>query len=90
MSEQVAAANVVADAAAGGTLIKLIIFSISLGVAPLGSYYASLKYLWNGNTIYAAITAVVAANIVLITYIVLSLLEDKPTVQKKPETKKER
>ncbi|KAL0070860.1 vacuolar ATPase assembly integral membrane protein vma21 [Marasmius tenuissimus] len=91
MSEQVAVANAVADAAPGGTLVKLIIFSICLGIAPLGSYYASLNYIWNGNATFAAITAVVAANVVLITYIILSLLEDKSApVQRKTETKKQR
>ncbi|KAJ8086495.1 vacuolar ATPase assembly integral membrane protein vma21 [Marasmius tenuissimus] len=51
MSEQVAVANAVADAAPGGTLVKLIIFSICLGIAPLGSYYASLNYIWNGTVL---------------------------------------
>ncbi|KAF9263511.1 hypothetical protein L218DRAFT_1077054 [Marasmius fiardii PR-910] len=90
MSEQVAVGNVVADAAPRGTLVKLIVFSVCLGVAPLTSYFASLKYIWNGNSTFAAITAVVAANIVLVTYIVLSLLEDKSHPQKASETKKKR
>ncbi|KAA1466219.1 hypothetical protein DENSPDRAFT_830988 [Dentipellis sp. KUC8613] len=60
-----------------GVLIKLIIFSLSLGILPLGSYFVSEKYLWNGNSIYSAITAIVAANLVLVSYIVLSLMEDR-------------
>jgi len=80
-----------------GVLAKLIIFSVSLGVLPLGSYFLSLKYLWNGkfeahffrnyvvhrsllcteNSTFAAITAVVAANIVLVAYIISAVLEDK-------------
>jgi len=46
----------------------------------------------SGNATYAAITAVIAANLVLVAYIITSLLEDsQPTLQSRPdETKKER
>jgi len=57
-------------------LFKLVMFSISLGLVPISSYFASLKYLWNGNSTYAAITAVVSANVVLVAYIISSVLED--------------
>ncbi|KAG7097077.1 hypothetical protein E1B28_004463 [Marasmius oreades] len=90
MSEQIAVGNAVANAAPRGTLVKLIIFSVCLGVAPLTSYFVSLKYIWSGNSTFAAITAVAAANIVLVTYIVLSLLEDRSRPHKEPETKKNR
>ncbi|TFK43648.1 hypothetical protein BDQ12DRAFT_731638 [Crucibulum laeve] len=92
MSEQSAMSNVNAQAASGGVLLKLIIFSLSLGIVPLGSYFASQKYLWNGNATFAAITAVVSANIVLVAYIVTSLLEDKQTAAPKTpsETKKDK
>ncbi|KAF9469084.1 hypothetical protein BDZ94DRAFT_1304218 [Collybia nuda] len=94
MSEQAAMAKITKNSAEGGILVKLLIFSISLGVVPLSSYFGSLKYIWNGNSTYAAITAVVSANIVLITYIVSSLLEDRQPItlsQKSlPETKKQR
>ncbi|KAJ4466485.1 hypothetical protein J3R30DRAFT_2266991 [Lentinula aciculospora] len=56
-------------------------FSLSLGIVPLTLYYGSLHYLWNGNSTFAAITAIVAANIVLIAYIILSILEDKQSPQ---------
>ncbi|KAF8974192.1 hypothetical protein BDZ97DRAFT_1911403 [Flammula alnicola] len=97
MSEQVAMSKVNADtAAAGGVLFKLIIFSISLGVVPLASYFLSLNYLWDQNSTFAAITAVVAANIVLVAYIVVSVLEDRqqnkprPAEKEPPETKKDK
>ncbi|TFK55791.1 hypothetical protein OE88DRAFT_1652262 [Heliocybe sulcata] len=78
MSEQAKAANITEQAAKGGVLLKLIIFSLSLGIVPISSYFLSEKYVWNGNSNYAAITAVFAANIVLVTYIILSILEDRP------------
>ena len=77
-----------------GVLFKLVAFSVSLGIVPIASYFASEKYIWNGasravsstlssptcipgNSTFAAITAVVAANVVLVAYIVSSLRDDK-------------
>ncbi|KAF9482506.1 hypothetical protein BDN70DRAFT_991134 [Pholiota conissans] len=97
MSEQSAMSQLNTDtAAAGGVLAKLITFSVSLGVIPIGSYFLSLNYLWDQNSTFAAITAVVAANIVLVTYIIVSILEDKrqdkpqPLEKERPETKKDK
>ena len=45
-----------------------------------------------GNSTYAAITSVAAANIVLVLYIIFSMMEDRQgkitTAQTQPETKK--
>ncbi|KAF9452437.1 hypothetical protein P691DRAFT_697032 [Macrolepiota fuliginosa MF-IS2] len=92
MSEQAAVGQIQANAASKGVLAKLLFFSISLGVVPLTSYYASLKYVYKGNSTFAAITAVVAANIVLVAYIITSLLEDKrdATTKAEAESKKNR
>jgi uncharacterized membrane protein YjgN (DUF898 family) len=82
-----------------GVLFKLIIFSLSLGIVPITSYFASEKYIWNGaflgadlfhsarlspdllafigNSTFAAITAVVAANVVLVAYIISSVRDDQ-------------
>ncbi|PFH51414.1 hypothetical protein AMATHDRAFT_59164 [Amanita thiersii Skay4041] len=81
MSEKSISAQVTSQAASGGILIKLIVFSLSLGIMPIVSYFASLKYIWNGNSTYAAITAVVAANVVLVAYIVSSIKEDRQAQQ---------
>lgn len=89
MSEQVAVGRITSNVASRGTLIKLTIFSLSLGIVPLASYFGSLKYIWNGNSTFAAITAVAAANVVLVAYIVSSLMEDKATPDAS-ESKKDR
>ncbi|KAJ7591179.1 hypothetical protein C8J56DRAFT_934881 [Mycena floridula] len=80
------------DKASGGTLLRLVIFTVCLGIAPLGSYFASLKYLWDGNDTWAAITAVVAANVVLGAFIITSLLEDSSpgAIPTEMEPKKQR
>ncbi|TDL29722.1 hypothetical protein BD410DRAFT_892966 [Rickenella mellea] len=90
MSAQVAPARVVDQAANGGVLIKLIIFSLSLAIVPISMYFGSLKYVWNGNSTYAAMSAIFAANIVLVSYIIVSILEDRPAVATVDETKKSR
>ncbi|RDB22877.1 Vacuolar ATPase assembly integral membrane protein VMA21 [Hypsizygus marmoreus] len=79
MSEQAAVGKVNTNLAARTTLIKLFIFSVSLGIVPISSYFGSLKYVWNGNATFAAITAVVSANVVLVAYIISSLLDDRQT-----------
>ena len=89
-------------------LAKLLIFSITLAVAPLSSYFLSEKYLWNGmlhtppltlgryltlrvlgNSTFAAITAIVAANIVLVVYIIMSVLEEKAATSTQPSSETE-
>ncbi|TBU38061.1 hypothetical protein BD309DRAFT_972693 [Dichomitus squalens] len=97
MSEQVAAAKIVERQAEqqGGVLGKLLIFALSLGIVPISSYFLSRDYLWDGNTIFAAITAVVAANVVLVAYIIESLREEsrmktKEKGKQPAESKKDR
>ncbi|KAF8812330.1 hypothetical protein BYT27DRAFT_7182768, partial [Phlegmacium glaucopus] len=77
MSEQAAMSMANADMAQGGVLVKLISFSVALGILPIGSYFLSLKYLWKENSTFAAITAIVAANVVLAAYIITAFLEDR-------------
>ncbi|KAL1737722.1 hypothetical protein HDZ31DRAFT_70867 [Schizophyllum fasciatum] len=79
MADQAAVGVNISKAASRATLIKLVIFSAALGIVPLASYFTSEKYLWDGNATYAALTAIVAANIILVLYIITSLLEDTST-----------
>jgi len=75
----------------GGVLIKLFTFSISLAVLPLASYFLSQKYLWAGDATASALTAVFAANVVLVAYIIVSVQEEsnaRATTTTPSETKK--
>ncbi|KZW03713.1 hypothetical protein EXIGLDRAFT_715785 [Exidia glandulosa HHB12029] len=76
---KVAPAQIVkqAEDGSGNVLAKLLGFSLALAVAPIGSYYLSLTYLWNGNATWAAITAVVAANLVFVAFIYVALQDDR-------------
>ncbi|OBZ76914.1 Vacuolar ATPase assembly integral membrane protein vma-21 [Grifola frondosa] len=93
MSEQIAASRLTAQVEhEGGVLIKLILFSLTLAIAPLSSYFLSRDYVWNGNSTYAAITAIVAANAVLVAYIATSLMEESKLTrrEKEGESRKQR
>ncbi|KAG2068398.1 hypothetical protein BDR04DRAFT_1157928 [Suillus decipiens] len=97
MSDQVVAAKASEQAASRAALIKLVFFAATLIILPISSYFFTEKYVWSGNSNYAAITAICAANIVLIAYIVVSVVEDKQSFKdaeekklKLSETKKER
>ncbi|KAG2362061.1 hypothetical protein BDR07DRAFT_1358137 [Suillus spraguei] len=95
MSDQIAAAKASEQAASRAALIKLVFFAATLIILPISSYFFTEKYVWSGNSNYAAITAICAANIVLIAYIVVSVMEDKQSFKdaeekKISETKKER
>ncbi|TRM67964.1 hypothetical protein BD626DRAFT_480359 [Schizophyllum amplum] len=79
MADQAAVGVNVSKAASRATLVKLVVFSASLGIVPIASYFISQKYAWNGNATYAALTAIVAANLILALYIIMSLLEDTST-----------
>ncbi|PCH41269.1 hypothetical protein WOLCODRAFT_118552 [Wolfiporia cocos MD-104 SS10] len=95
MSAQAAVGKLTADTAQqGGVLAKLLIFTAALAVAPIASYFLSKDYMWDGNTTLAAITAIVAANSVLVAFIVVSIREERQAVAQTPhqpvESKKDR
>ncbi|KAH7887843.1 hypothetical protein F5I97DRAFT_1926256 [Phlebopus sp. FC_14] len=87
MSGQSAVADTSAQLAARGALVKLLLFAATLAVLPISSYFFSLKYLWAGNSNYAAITAICAANLVLAVYIVMSVIEDRQSLKETEEKK---
>ncbi|KAJ6629097.1 hypothetical protein B0H10DRAFT_1776694 [Mycena sp. CBHHK59/15] len=90
MSEQVAVGKLNDDAASRGVMAKLVFFTLSLGIVPITSYFGSMKYVWDGNATYAAITSIISANVVLVAYIISSILDDKRTATPPPpqESKK--
>ncbi|KAG8923847.1 hypothetical protein FRC01_012256 [Tulasnella sp. 417] len=96
MSAQAAPANATQNVAeTGSVLVKLALFTACLGLAPISTYYLSQKYLWDdaspnsGNSTYAAITSIIAANFVLVTYIITAIREDSQTQKPAPKTESE-
>ncbi|EIW66581.1 hypothetical protein M231_02233 [Tremella mesenterica] len=57
-------------------LWKLILFAILMAVVPIGTYFSSLRFLFDGSTTFSAIAAIIAANIVLVGYVIIAFRED--------------
>src|ERR1700722_13600239 len=55
-------------------IIKLLAASILLFVLPLVTYYQSIKYF--ENALYSAISAAIAANLVLFIFVVMAIRDD--------------
>lgn len=72
-------------------MLKLLFFSGAMLVLPLSAYYLSLEYLFQGyKTNYAAITAAITANLVVVAYVIVAFLEDdSQTIDSKTEKKKQ-
>ncbi|KAI0722867.1 hypothetical protein C8Q76DRAFT_793869 [Earliella scabrosa] len=95
MSEQAAPGKIIAKQAEqqGGVLTKLIIFALTLGIVPISSYFLSRDYFWDGNTTYAAVSAIASANVVLVAYIIESVREESRLAgqeKQSTESKKDR
>ncbi|KAL7412981.1 hypothetical protein BDY24DRAFT_70118 [Mrakia frigida] len=56
-----------------------------MALAPIGTYFSTNWYLFDGNPTYSAIAAVVVANIVLVTYVTIAFREDQRDQLKKSE-----
>ncbi|KAI5452194.1 vacuolar ATPase assembly integral membrane protein vma21 [Naganishia albida] len=57
-------------------LAKLLFFATLVAVVPIATYFVTIDRLWHGSTTWAAISAVVSANIVLIGYVIVAFRED--------------
>ncbi|PWW78820.1 hypothetical protein C7212DRAFT_304758 [Tuber magnatum] len=60
----------------GSIITKLLLFTLAMVVAPLGSYFVTVNTVFSGNTTFAGATAAVVANLVLITYVLVAIAED--------------
>ncbi|KAL1958900.1 hypothetical protein VTO42DRAFT_3453 [Malbranchea cinnamomea] len=58
-------------------IYKLLAFTIAMICAPLATYFGTVNLLFKGNSTYAGATAAVAANVVLVAYIVAAFREDQ-------------
>jgi len=82
-------AAVKAQTTQNGTLVKLMFFSLALGIVPISTYFFTQTYVFNENSVWAALAAVVAANIILISYVIVAIREEsapeKPLENKKTQ-----
>ncbi|KJR85764.1 uncharacterized protein SPSK_09949 [Sporothrix schenckii 1099-18] len=71
-------------------ILKLLGFTFTMIVAPIGSYFATVDVLFKGNSTYAGALAAIVANVVLLAYVVVAFYEDQSDQLAEKETKKER
>ncbi|OAD70023.1 hypothetical protein PHYBLDRAFT_94991, partial [Phycomyces blakesleeanus NRRL 1555(-)] len=57
-------------------MTKLIGFSLAMFILPIMTFYTTVDRIFGGNTTYAAGSAAVVANVVLIGYIIVAFMED--------------
>ncbi|KAI5844254.1 hypothetical protein BZA05DRAFT_409538 [Tricharina praecox] len=60
----------------GSVVAKLLLFTFAMITAPLGTYYISVTSLFVGQSTVAGALAAVAANVVLIAYVIVAMTED--------------
>ncbi|KAI9842042.1 MAG: vacuolar ATPase assembly integral membrane protein vma21 [Sclerophora amabilis] len=59
-------------------------------VGPIGTYYLTLQWLYNGNSTYAGATAAIMANVVLAAYVVVAMQEDQSEALAAAEVEREK
>ncbi|KAI7881034.1 hypothetical protein K492DRAFT_207102 [Lichtheimia hyalospora FSU 10163] len=64
-------------------VFKLLAFTIAMFSVPIGTYYATLERIFDGNGTYAAGAAAAMVNVVALGYIIAASLEDKSEKPKK-------
>ncbi|KAI5798848.1 vacuolar ATPase assembly integral membrane protein VMA21 [Geopyxis carbonaria] len=66
----------------GSVIAKLLLFTLAMIAGPLATYYVSVSFLFKDNSTVAAALAAVAANAVLISYVIVAMREDDPDGEK--------
>ncbi|RMD40084.1 hypothetical protein DV735_g5064, partial [Chaetothyriales sp. CBS 134920] len=84
--------NVVSDVTPAvplSVILKLLGFTFAMIVVPLGSFFFTREYVFNGSAIYSGAFAALMANVVLIGYVIVAVLEDQGDQKAVQETKKD-
>ncbi|KAG4086542.1 hypothetical protein H8356DRAFT_1734342 [Neocallimastix lanati (nom. inval.)] len=58
-------------------LLKLIIFTALMFSLPFITYFFTLDRFFLGNTTYAALSAALVANVIVVAYVIVAIVEDK-------------
>ncbi|KAF2270534.1 vacuolar ATPase assembly integral membrane protein VMA21 [Lojkania enalia] len=67
---------------------KLLSFTFAMVTLPIGTYFFTLNWVFNGNSTFAGATAAVMANVVLVAYIIVAMKEDQSEREEEEEKKK--
>ena len=64
-------------------IIKLLAFTFAMVVVPLGSFFFTRAYVFSGNSTYSGGFAALMANVVLVAYVIVAMLEDQSDMKEK-------
>jgi hypothetical protein len=76
-------------AVASSVIYKLLIFTLAMVTVPLGTYFLSVRTVFDGNPTFAGGLAALMANVVLIGYIVVAVRDDQAEHEEKRSKKEE-
>ncbi|CAK7267219.1 vacuolar ATPase assembly integral membrane protein vma21 [Sporothrix epigloea] len=77
-----------APAVPKSVIFKLLGFTFTMIVAPIGSYFATVDRLFSGNSTYAGALAAIIANVVLVAYVIVAFYEDQSDQLAEKDAKK--
>ncbi|KAK3830900.1 MAG: hypothetical protein JOS17DRAFT_790998 [Linnemannia elongata] len=64
------------NVSSSSTVAKLAFFTVAMIVLPLATYFLTVDQYFGGNATYAGISAAVMANVILIAYVAVAVMED--------------
>jgi hypothetical protein len=70
-------------AVASSVIYKLLIFTLAMITVPIGSYFLSVRTVFEGNPTFAGGLAALMANVVLIAYIFVAVRDDQAEQQER-------
>ncbi|OSS49749.1 hypothetical protein B5807_05913 [Epicoccum nigrum] len=68
-----------------GVIFKLMSFTFAMITLPIGTYFFTNAYVFNGNATYAGGLAALMANVVLIGYVIMAFMDDQKELAEEEE-----
>ncbi|PVI03725.1 hypothetical protein DM02DRAFT_520060 [Periconia macrospinosa] len=78
----------IAPAVPASVIWTLLSFTFAMVTLPIGTYFFTVKYIFNGNSTYAGGLAALMANVVLISYVILAFKDDQAEQKEEQEKRK--
>ncbi|KAH7076938.1 vacuolar ATPase assembly integral membrane protein VMA21 [Paraphoma chrysanthemicola] len=78
----------ISPAVPASVIWKLMSFTLAMVTLPIGTYFFTVKYVFNGNATYAGGLAALMANVVLIAYVIMAFKDDQAEQAEEAEKSK--
>ncbi|KAJ4342987.1 vacuolar ATPase assembly integral membrane protein vma21 [Didymella glomerata] len=78
----------ISPAVPSGVIFKLMSFTFAMITLPIGTYFFTNAYVFNGNATYAGGLAALMANVVLIGYVIMAFMDDQKEQAEEAEKEK--